>query len=210
MRQGVRAMFALDVPPSNRQQRAAQMRTAIDQAQLAVEAYPGDYYAQFALARLSLAQSDCDTGARHTGLAMAANPNDPLVVGVLSTLTYFCGLPDRLGLADRAFRFVQNGDSSARLTTIMFAIATDRRDRLAILADLPVPRTGDNVAFIHLCNTLLYAALDQPEAARANWASYRKDLGPNRSADDLLAQYIVADLSRERITKYLQGKQIIN
>jgi hypothetical protein len=208
-RQGIRAMFVLDTPPSSAG-RAEQIRASTEQAQRAVEAFPADYYAQFALARLSYAQGDCPRGARHARLTMTANSNDPLVVGVLATLNSFCGLPDELGLADRLFRAQINGDASARLTMILVAIATNRRDRLEAIADLPVPETGENAAFVHLCNTLMFAALDDQAKARQSWESYRRELGANRPVGDLLGEFLVADLTRRHIESSLRARRVID
>jgi hypothetical protein len=210
MRQATLAMMVLDVAPAANANRQIRLAQAFEQAQSAAEDFPLDYFTHFALARLAYSRSDCSTGFRQTKLTLNGNNNDPLVLGVLSALTYFCGMPDTLGLADRTYRFQIDGDSSARITTILVAIATKRRDRLEVLANFPMPQTAENSAYTNLCNTLLFAALDRRDDAIRSWQAYRMDFGGGtRSDDEMIGEYIVADLTRTRVLAFLRLKGVI-
>lgn len=168
---GIRAMSSLDLPATPERRRALILagRNLADQA---VADFPDDAIANFAVARLAFARQDCETGVRHSKLMLAQNDNDPVFLGVVSTLMSFCNAQGAAALVDRAFRFQVAGDASARLTTIFMAVVSNRRDRLEMLSSLPVQEDAENEAYNHFCNTMLYAALDRREEARSSWASY--------------------------------------
>jgi hypothetical protein len=61
-----------------------------------------------------------------------------------------------------------------------------------------------------LCNTLLFAALDRREDAIRSWEDYRKGFGGGtRTDDDLIGEYLVADLTRTRVLAFLRLKGVI-
>lgn len=206
MRLSVGALLALDGPAS-RSARPALLRGAREKAAQAADSYPQDYYTHYALARISYATGNCEQGARHSAHAMELSPNDPAVTGMLAMASYFCGRPDPT-LAERAFHLQLNADNSTRLSSILLAIATGRRDWLQILADLPVHRAGTNMPFVHLCNTLLHAALDQTAEARESWHAFRSALDPGRTEDALLAEFIVSDATRNKVSEFLRKKGV--
>ena len=208
MRLASHAMLILDSPPTGAN-REALVSKGMEQAELVVEAYPESDYAQLALARFAFARGDCETGSRHTRLAMGANPNDPYIVARLVALTYFCGRPEP-ALADRAYRYLLDGEFSSRLATILTAIATEQRERLKALMNIPAPEASGNEAYNHLCNTLLFAALDRRAEAVENWKKYKEALGGGkRSDDELLSEFLVSDMTRLHTQEFLRAKHVI-
>ncbi len=207
---GLKGMSALDFPGSSKD-REARAAAALLSLEAAAHSQLDDPVLLFALARLAYAQQDCEKGGQYARLALEANDADPLPVGTLSVLMSFCGEPEGPQLADRAMQFHRDGDMTARLTTIFIAVVSRQRDRLELLARQPVPETADNEAYNQLANTMLFAALDRPRDAIASWARYKQVVGgaPNRSAKDLLGEFIPTQLARDQIVVFLKSKKVL-
>lgn len=208
---GIRAMSSLDFPATT-DQRTAMVSAARNLADQIVATYPNDHIANFALARLAFARNDCQVGTRHGKLTLAQNDNDPITLGVVSILLSYCEVQRAEALVDRAFRFQVEGDTSARMTTIFTAIASNRRDRLEILSSLPVQEDAENSAYNHFCNTMLFAALDRREEAQASWAKYQTALRlpAGQSTDDLIAVFVPSELSQEKVGNFLRSKGVVS
>jgi hypothetical protein len=201
-----RAMLVLDGQSRSLDRRVAQ-REAMVLAQQAIEAGPKDAYAQFMMARLAFASSNCVLGERHTRMAVAANPYDPILLAVLGALSTYCQLPLGEDLLERAHRFRMEGDSVARLSLVLAAIYDKRMDRLTSLAGVPAPAERASLPYYHLCETLLAAARGDRSAAQANWHRYASALRkPSGTPDALLREYIVSDMMRSRIVDFLTGQ----
>jgi len=110
---------------------------------------------------------------------------------------------------DRSLRFQSGGGFSYRLTTIALAVVTNRKDWLVAMAEMPVLETAENAAFVKLCNTLLFAALDRVELAQENWRQYAQQIGGKRSADEFLSVFLVAELPRRKVLAILVAKGIV-
>jgi hypothetical protein len=204
-----RAFFTLEsITPQTK--REAAIATALDFAHKAIDADSKNAFAHFAMARIAFLANDCETGRRHTSLAVAANPYDPIVVAVLAGLMYQCGFAEAEPLLERAYLIRADGLSFARLPLILAAISQQRYDRVAALGEPENrDRTGSKT-YYYLCETLVEAALDHNAKAKSNWALFvSASHGENKSVNDLLKGFVLSEPLRASVIAFLRSKQVV-
>lgn len=179
-------------------------------AEESIAADPSEAYAHFALARLQYGAGNCVTGNVHTKSAVDANPYDPVILGVLGNFASECGFEGSDLLVERAFALRSPSESFARLSLILASIRDGHRDRLVALSSDANGVRSNSPAYHYLCETLIAAALDQPELARENWRLFAKASGnTERSADEMLSQIIISPVLRMRVIAYLDKQGIL-
>jgi hypothetical protein len=179
-------------------------------AALAVAADPKHAYAQFAQARAALIGGDCARGLQSARLAADANPYDPIILGVLGGLLTHCGYREGDEFLEKAYRYRTGGESYARLSLILAAIRTGKLDRLPAMSEAAAPKFGAGVAYHHLCETMIAAALGDNARARSHWRMFASDgQGHIRDVDVALRQVILSPPMRSRVGTYLETQGVI-
>lgn len=176
----------------------------------AVEVDPKEAYAQFSLARVYFIKNDCGSGRRYSRLAVAANPYDPIILAILGNFNSLCGYEEGFDMLAKAYQYRVGGESYARLSLILAAIRNNDLDRLSPLKDGTANRRGAGLAYYHLCETLIAAALGDAATARRDWEQFvAASPQPRNSPDKMLRQVILADGVRSEVIAFLTDKKVI-
>ncbi len=202
------AFLALD--PNNKvADRASALKRASAFANAAVRNDPADALAQFGVARVSFVGGDCAAGNRHTELAIAANPNDPVLVAVLGGLLYQCGELAAVPILERAYMIRQTGVSYGRLPLILAMIKLGRMDRVAVLAEDGERNRGLDRGYFFLCEALIDTAMQRPEQARADWREFlTATRNEGKSVDTALQSFIATKRLRDDAVRLLRSSRI--
>lgn len=190
--------------------RATSLERALKISRQAAELDPKEAYAQFSLSRTYFIKNDCGSGRRYSQLAVAANPYDPIILGILGNFNALCGYEEGFDMLDKAYQYRVGGESYARLSLILAAIRSNDLDRLPSLKDGAANRDGVGLAYHFLCETLIAAALGDVATARREWKLFvAASPRPRNSPDDMLRQVILADVIRAKVITFLTAKGVI-
>ena len=191
--------------------RATSLQRALKISRQAAELDPKEAYAQFSLSRTYFIKNDCGSGRRYSQLAVAANPYDPIILGILGNFNALCGYEEGFDMLDKAYQYRIGGESYARLSLILAAIRSDDLDRLPSLKDGAANRDGVGLAYHYLCETLIAAALGDVATARREWKLFvAASPRPRNSPDNMLRQVILADIIRAKVITFLTAKGVID
>lgn len=199
---------ALDNEGGERGQQTT-LENATAYSRQAIQTNPNEAYAHFAFSRTLFVVGDCAEGLRHSEMAAEANPYDPIVLAVLGALNAQCGHEAGERMLDQAFRLRVDGASYARLSLILGYIVEGRLDRLAELSEPGEYRKSD-LAYHHLCETLIAATIDDRAKATGHWTQFlASSPEPNMSPDKALKHWVFSPRVRAAILQMLAVKGIL-
>lgn len=190
--------------------RATSLERALKISRQAAELDPKEAYAQFSVSRTYFIKNDCGSGRRYSQLAVAANPYDPIILGILGNFNALCGYEEGFDMLEKAYQYRVGGESYARLPLILATIRSNNLDRLLSLKDGAANRDGVGLAYHYLCETLIAAALGDVATARREWKQFvAASPRPRNSPDEMLRQVILADVIRAKVITFLITKGVI-
>jgi hypothetical protein len=202
---GVRAMFEME-RSSAVQDLDAAYRRGILLARAAVKADTNDGWANFAMARLSYLQRDCDNARFYTERTMQANPNSPVFSSVLAGLAPLCSFPFAGKLLDQAIATQSPYYAKARLLLVLSAISQNRPEKIDDIVAGELPLSRDDRSNFYLTEALIAASKGQRADATRYWKLFEAN-APQRNAtpDDKLRNIIAIPAARMRVMLYLQN-----
>ena len=201
---GVQAMFEME--RSNAvQDSGAAYRRGIVLARAAVKADPNDGWANFAMARLSYLQRDCDTARFYTERTVQANPNSPVFSSVLAGLAPMCRFPFAGKLLDQAIATQSPYYAKARLLLVLSAIAQNRPEKIDEIYVGELPLSRDNRSNYYLTEALIAASRAQRADATRYWQLFEANAPKqNATPDEKLRNIISNPAARMQVMLYLQ------
>ena len=203
-----RAFFAIESEKGQKNPDIA-MAKGYEFARLAIAADPSDGAARYAMARLAYFNTDCVSARFYTQQAVEANPNSPIIMASLAALAQQCGYVNAGKLLDRAFLIQGTGDANSRFLLVLAALSQQRPDKVAELAAISVPRSGDNRTNYYLTETLIAASQDRNQDAARYWKLFSGTLPAQMvTTDQKLQRIILSPAMRRKLIDYLASKKV--
>lgn len=199
-----RALFEIERDDASKNFEAASKR-ALAFARAAVAADPNDASANFALARLSYFEDDCESARFYTRRALESNSSSPMITATLASLAELCSYPDRQSLLDQAFRAQSPRFAKGRLLLVLASLAQNRPERLAEIRESDLPQSRYNRVNYYLAEALIAASQNRRDDAARNWQAFSR-MAPQgrRTADEKLSGLIVLPKMRAKVIALLE------
>lgn len=188
---------------------AAHARGA-DLARRAVAANPYSADAHAADARVAFVYGQCERGREITDRAIALNPFDPTLLGLLGYLSFQCGDPRAVDMLTTARALDPDLPSFYSIALILGLIEReDTAGAVRIAGTIRPPVRGASGPYL-LARVIAEAAQDDLAGAKKAWETLlriRKVKGTG--ADEVLAQYLYAPAFRAKVIGYLAQKSVV-
>lgn len=206
---GIRGMFELERPASQKDFRAATARgTAF--ARQGINLDPNDAWSNFAMARLSYAAGDCVSALSYSVRTMEANPNSPIFPAVLASLSPVCKNPNADKLLDQALITQSPLYIRSRLLLVQAAIYNNRPDAISRIKESELPETDLQKRYYYATETFIAASKGQTAEANKNWRFFIAVSDPDAAtADAKMSSIIIIPAMRAQALDYLRDAGVI-
>lgn len=183
---------------------------AADYARRAVASNPTSAEAQVADARVAMMNGQCARGRDLGHRAIALNPYNPEIAGMVGYLLIGCGDAEAPAMLQRAI--AEDPDVPAFYGAALILALVERGDKDAALhvADTIRPPGAGMHGQYEITQTIAEAARGNVSAARAHWAKASQAANkPADAIDAVLSRYFYIDTFRARMATYLQQTGVI-
>lgn len=206
---GIRGMFELERPASQKDFRAATARgTAF--ARQGINLDPNDAWSNFAMARLSYAAGDCVSALSYSVRTMEANANSPIFPAVLASLSPVCKNPNADKLLDQALITQSPLYIRSRLLLVQAAIYNNRPDAISRIKESELPETDLQKRYYYATETFIAASKGQTAEANKNWRFFIAVSDPDAAtADAKMSSIIIIPAMRAQALDYLRDAGVI-
>jgi hypothetical protein len=183
---------------------------AADYARRAVASDPTSAEAQVADARVAMMNDQCVRGTDLGRRAIALNPYNPELAGMVGYLLIGCGDAEAPAMLQRAI--AEDPDVPAFYGAALILALIERGDKDAALrvADTIRPPGAGMHGQYEITQTIAAAARGNVAAARAHWEKASKVANkPSSEVDAVLSRYFYIETFRARMAAYLQQTGVI-
>lgn len=200
---GIRAMFQLERNPAGNDFKSS-TKLGLAYAREAIAVDPTNAWANFAMARLSYAASDCRSASIYAQRTIDANRNNPIFTAVLASLAPLCNDANADELLDQALLVQSPLYIRSRLLLVQAILYQERPELLGQVKDVEIPATDTQKSYYYVTETLISAANGRQAEATRNWKLFSDAVGPKpQSVDDKMAMVIRIPAVRQRAIQYL-------